>query len=870
MKKLITTIGIILLTVQLAYGQNSDSGDPGFKNEISLPEQELINSADYLPMDRIQNSIGKFKGYTEENINLKSYKVKANDNDSLALVALYNNTDGENWSTNTNWLTGLVSSWSRVVLDSTGRVVQLNLGRNSLKGEIPIEIGNLASLKQLYMYDNELSGEIPSEVGNLNGLEVLYLWGNSLTGSIPEEIGTLSELRRLSLGSNDLNGEVPSSIWTLDKLIYLSLTRNKISGTLSADIANLDSLDELALGGNEFSGEIPAEIGELKELTELYLWGNEFTGEIPEEIGVLTKLENLQLSQNNLTGEIPESFSELINLTTLSLWSNNLTGEIPDGLGALNKLRYLYLSQNNLEGEIPESFSNLINLYSLFLWGNNLTGEIPTWFSNYLSLEGLHLSFNKLYGEIPKEIFSISTLKDLYLNNNQLTGDIPKEVEQSTLLENLYLSRNNISGEIPTEISSLSNLERLNLDRNQLSGSIPAELGHLSQLEWLYLDGNELSGEIPAELGNLSSLRYLFLSDNNLSGVIPEELKNLDNLYYLRLFGNQLTGEVPEWLTEMESIIYISLGRNNLTGTLPESLNAFTESPNLRYFYVYDNQLHGEVPEKIWELDLYGLRLDQNDFEGQVPNTLANMDELNYLHLDGNRFTSLPDLSAINTLVSLHIDSLKLTFKDIVPNLGIAEDSMSYAPQFPFGDTTAVQATIGSDVTFGVDEIDFVGNKYQWEKDGVEITGQNSATITITDVTQNDYGKYVVKVRHDSLPDLIIESEPFYVSEDGQITNTKDEHSNSGLPEVFTLNQNYPNPFNPSSTIQFGIPEASSVRLEVFNLLGQKVSTLVAGDKMQAGWHSVQFDAGNLASGVYIYRIEAGNFVQTKRMMLIK
>ncbi len=90
------------------------------------------------------------------------------------------------------------------------------------------------------------------------------------------------------------------------------------------------------------------------------------------------------------------------------------------------------------------------------------------------------------------------------------------------------------------------------------------------------------------------------------------------------------------------------------------------------------------------------------------------------------------------------------------------------------------------------------------------------------------------------------------------------------LPEDFTLSQNYPNPFNPSTTLQFSLPEASQVRLEIFNLLGQKVSTLVAGDKLQAGWHSVQFDASNLSSGVYIYRIQAGEFVQTKRMLLIK
>jgi hypothetical protein len=90
-----------------------------------------------------------------------------------------------------------------------------------------------------------------------------------------------------------------------------------------------------------------------------------------------------------------------------------------------------------------------------------------------------------------------------------------------------------------------------------------------------------------------------------------------------------------------------------------------------------------------------------------------------------------------------------------------------------------------------------------------------------------------------------------------------------GIPSEFTLNQNYPNPFNPSSTIRFGVPEASEVRLDVFNMLGQNVATLVNG-KMQAGWHTVQFQASGLSTGTYIYRLQAGDFVQTKKMMLIK
>lgn len=88
-------------------------------------------------------------------------------------------------------------------------------------------------------------------------------------------------------------------------------------------------------------------------------------------------------------------------------------------------------------------------------------------------------------------------------------------------------------------------------------------------------------------------------------------------------------------------------------------------------------------------------------------------------------------------------------------------------------------------------------------------------------------------------------------------------------PEAFKLDQNYPNPFNPSTQINFTIPVSGDVELTIFNLLGQKVNTLV-NTKMNAGSHSVTFDASNLASGIYLYRLKAGNTVMNKRMTLIK
>ncbi len=88
-------------------------------------------------------------------------------------------------------------------------------------------------------------------------------------------------------------------------------------------------------------------------------------------------------------------------------------------------------------------------------------------------------------------------------------------------------------------------------------------------------------------------------------------------------------------------------------------------------------------------------------------------------------------------------------------------------------------------------------------------------------------------------------------------------------PGKFALEQNYPNPFNPSTSISFNLPVSSQVTLKVYNLLGQEVATLVNG-KLSSGLHSVRFDASSLSSGMYLYRIEAGSFVQNKKMMLIK
>lgn len=107
----------------------------------------------------------------------------------------------------------------------------------------------------------------------------------------------------------------------------------------------------------------------------------------------------------------------------------------------------------------------------------------------------------------------------------------------------------------------------------------------------------------------------------------------------------------------------------------------------------------------------------------------------------------------------------------------------------------------------------------------------------------------------------------WYVYKQSTITDVEKEDGT--IPTEFKLEQNYPNPFNPSTIIKIGVPERSNVLLKIYDILGGEVTTLVDED-MEAGWYERSFNASELSSGVYIYRMKAGNFINTKKMLLLK
>ncbi|MCY3664296.1 MAG: SUMF1/EgtB/PvdO family nonheme iron enzyme [Gemmatimonadetes bacterium] len=441
--------------------------------------------------------------------------------DRAALEALYHATNGDNWKNNNNWLSDRpLGEWYGVTTDDEGRVVQLNLLGNELRGEIPATLDNLSSLRVLNLSGNELGGEIPATLGNLANLQELRLSYNELSGEIPSALGNLSSLRVLSLSGNQLSGEIPSALGNLANLQELYLSYNELRGEIP------QSYTSLSLDGFRFFNGSGGLCAPADEAFQNWLQGIDDRDNRPNcseasEAPLATDRAALEALYHATNGDNWKNNDNWLSDRPLGEWR----GVTTDDEGRVVELN---LSGHGLRGEIPSALGDLSNLRMLVLSANNeLRGEIPSALGDLSNLQHLELSYNELGGEIPSALGNLSNLVQLDLFGNQLRGEIPSALGDLSSLRGLYLSYNGLGGEIPSALGNLSNLIGLYLAGNELGGEIPSALGNLSNLQWLNLDDNELGGEIPSALGNLSNLRWLSLDGNQLSGSIPQSYTSL-------------------------------------------------------------------------------------------------------------------------------------------------------------------------------------------------------------------------------------------------------------------------------------------------------------------------------------------------------
>ena len=309
------------------------------------------------------------------------------ESDRAVLVALYNATDGPNWTGNTHWLSNEpLSEWRGVGVNDDGRVTALWLFGNRLTGEIPVELSQLSQLQLLYLSSNRLTGEIPVELSQLSQLQDLSLDNNQLTGEIPVELSQLSQLQLLYLYSNRLTGEIP------------------------AELGNLAQLNGLYLHGNELNGPIPSWLVNLTELRELSLWSNRLTGTIPPEVApaqdraalvvLYLQTDGPNWTDNTNWARSREPLSEWHGVSTdeqgrveeLRLSANGLNGTIGAELGVLTRLTGLYLNDNELTGTIPPELENLTQLQVFDIRNTGLCvtadSELHTWIATIQDFQG--------------------------------------------------------------------------------------------------------------------------------------------------------------------------------------------------------------------------------------------------------------------------------------------------------------------------------------------------------------------------------------------------------------------------------------------------------------------------------------------------
>ena len=439
-----------------------------------------------------------------------------------ALVALYNSTDGANWTDNTGWLgaAGTECSWFGVscYADSGKSVSNLSLWKNGLNGTIPSELGNLSNLTYLHLGSNSLTGTIPSELGNLTKLTQILLFSNSLTGGIPAELGNLTNLTLLQLSYNSLSGTIPSELDSLTKLTTTNYDGNLFVGPgFSISSVERDALVELY---NSTDGA---------NWTDNTGWMG--------EVGTECSWFGVTCSSGSVS--------------SLDLLSNSLIGTIPIELGNLTNLKYLRLDVNILRGSIPSELSNLTNLAYLNLADNSLIGSIPIELGNLTNLNFLRLESNSLSGSIPSELGNLTKLTNLQLFNNLLTGSIPDELKKLTKLSYLWLSGNSFSGTIPRELQKLSTLT--------VTGGAPSSTLRVNHNNHFVedLDRDGIDDEIDEDLGSPAPIKKVVTPDYSLSILGSGRVVNLvSNSTYKNKFkeiaeGNTLETEDAKLVTNI-------------------------------------------------------------------------------------------------------------------------------------------------------------------------------------------------------------------------------------------------------------------------------------------------------------------------------
>ena len=445
------------------------------------------------------------KGHTGrvESMKTSALTSEAANSDSVALVALYNATNGPSWRNKTNWLSNQpLGEWEGVSTENVGHVYELRLERNRLSGEIPSELGNLAHLRYLVLNQNRLSGEIPSELGNLASLRYLELDQNRLSGEIPAELGNLTNLERLVLSDNQLTGTIPKELSNLTHLTHLELDDNQLSTLPDSLFAGLSSLAVLRLDGNSVD-PLPLAVS-LEQVGADQVKAVAPTG-APFEIVLPISVTNGGLSGGATTLTIPVGSVESAPLTVVR--TPGTTAAVTADIGTLPGLPtdhagYALAKASDRPLEVLSSTVGTVGDSGDQQPEQPQQPEVPG---------GEGDTPTTLCDRTPQVRDAIVAAVPRVSDCNDVT-----QTQLATGITSLFLNGQSITTLKADDFAGLTSLVELRLYDNQLS-TLPADLfDGLSSLTTLYLNGNQLSLLPNGLFDGLSSLATLYLYGNSV------------------------------------------------------------------------------------------------------------------------------------------------------------------------------------------------------------------------------------------------------------------------------------------------------------------------------------------------------------------
>lgn len=352
--------------------------------------------------------------------------AQVNNDDLQALRALYNSTDGENWTNNENWdmisqnifppLFNLGDLHGVNVDFVTKRVTAIDLENNGLVGFIPSDIEFLESLTELNLVLNDLSTTTFTTIG---------------------KIGQLPNIQFINLTACNLFTTIPLNFWgnpTLEVIIAFNNHLLLEADSIPPSIGEMASLKVIILTNNNLKCKIPKELANCNQLTTLNLSMNECYGIIPRELGTMNSLDNLDLSFNNFSGDLNSSFDRGDGYSAFNISNNQFSGSIPDAITSSSTMQFLDVSNNLLNGPLPKSlFVNKFSLRAINVSNNYMTCIIPSEIGNITTLQNIDLSHNRFTGGLPIQISNLTNLQTFQINDNLLSGCLDTAVLRDLL-----------------------------------------------------------------------------------------------------------------------------------------------------------------------------------------------------------------------------------------------------------------------------------------------------------------------------------------------------------------------------------------------------------------------------------------------------